>query len=34
MKILYIHGYQSSPVEEKVNILKDQFGEVVAPFID
>lgn len=34
MKILYIHGYQSSPVEEKVNILKDQFGEVFAPFID
>jgi esterase/lipase len=34
MKILYIHGYQSSPVESKVNILKDQFGEVFAPFID
>ena len=34
MKILYIHGYQSSPVESKVNILKDQFDEVFAPFID
>jgi esterase/lipase len=34
MKILYIHGYQSSPVESKVKILKDQFGEVFSPFID
>jgi len=34
MKVLYIHGYQSSPTEEKVNILKEQFDEVFAPFID
>ena len=34
MKVLYIHGYQSSPVEAKVNILKEKFDEVFAPLID
>ena len=34
MKVLYIHGYQSSPTEAKVNILKEQFDEVFAPLID
>jgi esterase/lipase len=34
MKVLYIHGYQSSPAEAKVNILKNEFDEVFAPFID
>ena len=34
MKVLYIHGYQSSPLEQKVDILGDKFQEVYAPFID
>lgn len=34
MKVLYIHGYQSSPTEPKVNILKNEFDEVFAPLID
>lgn len=34
MKVLYIHGYQSSPTEAKVNILKNEFDEVFAPLID
>jgi pimeloyl-ACP methyl ester carboxylesterase len=34
MKALYIHGYQSSPVKEKVDILKENFEDVFAPFID
>ena len=34
MKVLYIHGYQSSPAESKVDILKEQFDEVFAPLID
>ena len=34
MKVLYIHGYQSSPAEAKVDILKEQFDEVFAPLID
>jgi len=34
MKALYIHGYQSSPLPEKVNILKENFSEVISPQID
>lgn len=34
MKVLYIHGYQSSPAEQKVDILKNEFDEVFAPLID
>lgn len=34
MKALYIHGYQSSPLKEKVDILNQKFDEVFAPFID
>lgn len=34
MRALYIHGYQSSPLKEKVDILNQKFDEVFAPFID
>lgn len=34
MKVLYIHGFQSSPLPEKVKALEEIFGEVIAPHID
>jgi predicted esterase YcpF (UPF0227 family) len=34
MKVIYIHGFQSSPKETKVAILNEYFDEVFAPKID
>ena len=34
MKVLYLHGLNSSPKEEKIKILESHFDEVYAPLID
>jgi len=34
MKALYIHGFQSTPVKTKIDILKKYFDGVIAPLID
>ena len=34
MKVLYLHGLNSSPKEEKIKILESHFDEVYAPQID
>jgi len=34
MKVIYIHGFQSSPRQDKLDILHKYFDEVFAPEID